>query len=218
MAANIGTLLGNLVGALLRTLLTDEQLLAWGWRIPFWSGILISFVAIYLRLHGEEHHPNEGHYDNQDSEVTEQPLPKHPLIEAFRRENLTALISATLTPMLWGAGFYLSFVWMAIYMSELIDEPIKNAFWINCISLVLGIIVPVPLAGWLSDKCGRVRIMVVGALGLGGLGPVLLFVISRGHAFTACLCQIAIGWFLSLFGGPLGAWLGEFLKLCTISS
>lgn len=209
MAANIGTLLGNLVGALLRSLLTDEQLLAWGWRVPFWSGILISFVAIYLRLHGDEHHPNEGQYQSEES--TEE-LPKHPLREVFRKENITALISATLTPMLWGAGFYVSFVWMAIYMSELIDEPMKNAFWINCIALTVGIILPVPLAGWLSDKCGRVKTMVIGALGLGGLGPVLLYVISRGHPFTACLCQICLGWFLSLFGGPLGAWLGEFLQ------
>jgi len=210
MAANIGTLLGNLVGALLRTLLTEEELLDWGWRIPFWSGILISFVAIYLRLKGEEHHPNEGQYAGGDSQDTEQPLPKHPLREAVRRENLTALISATLTPMLWGAGFYLSFVWMAIFMSELIEEPIENAFWINCISLVVGIILPVPLAGWLSDRCGRVRTMVIGLLGVGGLGPVLLYVISRGDALSACLCQVTLGLFLSLFGGPMGAWLGKF--------
>lgn len=209
MAANIGTLLGNLVGALLRTVLTDEQLLNWGWRIPFWSGLLISCVAVYLRLYGEEHHPNEGHYDNENSGSQEQSLPKYPIREAVRRENLTALIAATLTPMLWGAGFYLSFVWMAIYMSELIDEPLESAFWINSISLLLGVIVPVPLAGWLSDRCGRARTMVIGALGLGGLGPVLLYVISRGHAFQACLCQICIGWLLSLFGGPMGAWLGK---------
>ena len=209
MAANIGTLLGNLVGALLRTVLTYEQLLAWGWRIPFRSGILISFVAIYLRLNGHEHHPNEGQYNQEGREVAGQQMPKHPLREAIRRENITALISATLTPMLWGAGYYVSFVWMAIYMAELIDEPLKNAFWINCISLIVGVIAPVPLAGWLSDKCGRVKTMVVGALGLGGLGPVLLYVISRGNALSACLCQISIGWFLSLFGGPLGAWLGE---------
>ena len=209
MAANIGTLLGNLVGALLRTLLTNEELLAWGWRIPFWNGILISFVAIYLQIHGHEHHPNEGQYQS-DGDTTEQSLPKHPFSEALKRENLPALISATFTPMLWGAGFYLSFVWMAIFMSELIDEPIPNAFWINCISLVLGIILPVPLCGWFSDRYGRVKTMVVGALGLGGLGPVLLYVISRGNPYLACFCQIGIGWFLSLFGGPLGAWLGEF--------
>ena len=51
MAANVGTLLGNFVGAFLRSVLTEEQLVSWGWRIPFLSGILIAFVAVYLKLH-----------------------------------------------------------------------------------------------------------------------------------------------------------------------
>lgn len=51
MAANVGTLLGNFVGAIMRTVLTEEQLVSWGWRIPFLSGILIAIVAIYLKLH-----------------------------------------------------------------------------------------------------------------------------------------------------------------------
>lgn len=51
MAANVGTLLGNFVGATLRSVLTEEQLVSWGWRIPFLSGILIAFVAMYLERH-----------------------------------------------------------------------------------------------------------------------------------------------------------------------
>ena len=106
MAANIGTLMGNLVGAVMRTFLTDEQLVQWGWRVPFLSGILIAFVAIYLRVHGKEHNPNAGQYD--DDETNAGGESKNPLREVFKRENLPALASATLTPMLWGAGFYVT--------------------------------------------------------------------------------------------------------------
>ena len=110
MTAICGTLLGNLVGAFMRTTLTDEQLLSWGWRIPFLSGILIAFVAMYLRQHGEEHHPNAGEYDDDEEEEKDgngifkekQTESKHLLSEVFRRENLPALGAATLTPMLWG--------------------------------------------------------------------------------------------------------------------
>ena len=109
MASNCGTLLGNLVGAFMRAVLTDEQLISWGWRIPFLSGILIAFVAMYLRQHGEEHHPNAGEYDDDDEDEDgngifkekKQTQSKHLLSEVFRRENLPALGSATLTPMLW---------------------------------------------------------------------------------------------------------------------
>ena len=34
--------------ALMRTVLTNDQLLSWGWRIPFLSGSLNGLVALYL--------------------------------------------------------------------------------------------------------------------------------------------------------------------------
>ena len=92
----------------MRTILTDEELIAWGWRIPFLSGILIAFVAIYLHTHGKEHNPNSSHYDDDNDEFLSGEEVKHPLSEVFKKENLPALGSATLTPMLWGAGFYTS--------------------------------------------------------------------------------------------------------------
>lgn len=90
MASNMGTLCGNLVGALMRTILTDEQLYSWGWRIPFLSGIMIAFVGIYLRLYGEE--SNNIHADEDEKEDTHWR-------EVFRKENLPALGAATFTPM-----------------------------------------------------------------------------------------------------------------------
>ena len=105
MAANCGTLLGNIVGAVMRTALAEEDLIRWGWHLPFFSEILIALVAVYLRLHGKEHNPNAGKYDN-DGDSNAAGKSTHPLAEVFRRENLPAFGSATLTPMLWGAGFY----------------------------------------------------------------------------------------------------------------
>lgn len=214
MAANIGTLMGNVVGASLRSVLTEEQLVSWGWRIPFLSGILIAFVAIYLKTHGEEHNPNAGEYGTEDrregqEEVQEPVRPKNPLREAIRKENLPALISATLTPMLWGAGFYVTFVWMAIFMDDLIQPPVEHAFWINAFALFFGVTLPLPLTGLLSDYCGRAKVMVAGALGLGALGPVMVLVISKGQAASAFFAQLTLGLLLSLYGGPICAWLVE---------
>lgn len=44
-AANFGTLLGGLVASLIRRSLSEEALNAWGWRIPFLSGILVRYVS-----------------------------------------------------------------------------------------------------------------------------------------------------------------------------
>lgn len=202
-AANVGTLLGNLSGALLREVLTDEELLDWGWRIPFFSGILIAFVACYLQAYGAEVHTTAGVYDRQDSEI------KNPIRVALARGNRLALLSTCMTPMIWAAGFYVSFVWMAIFMEELLDPPIKGAFWINATSMLVSMTCMLPLAGMISDRVGRVRMMTISGIGLTGLGPVLLILISKGNSIVAFLCQVALGILLSFFGGPLCAWLVE---------
>lgn len=203
MAANIGTLLGNLCGALLRQVLTEEQLLDWGWRLPFFSGILIAFVACYLQAYGAEVHTTAGVYDRQDSVIT------NPIRVALSRGNRLALLSTALTPMLWASGFYVSFVWMAIYMDELLDPPIKGAFWINACSMLIGMTFMLPIAGMISDRTGRVRMMTFSGVALTCLGPVLLIMISKGNSFVAFACQLVLGVLLSFFGGPLCAWLVE---------
>ena len=82
----------------------DDQLVAWGWRIPFFSGILIALVAMWLKKNGDEVHTTAGVYDRSDSEI------KNPLTLAFAKENRMSLISNTLVPVLWAGGFYVSFL------------------------------------------------------------------------------------------------------------
>jgi len=204
MAANCGTLLGNIVGAVMRTMLTDEELLEWGWRLPFLSGILIAFVAMYLRDYGKEHNPNAKEYEeNNENDV------KNPLSEVFKRENLPALGAATLTPMLWGVGFYVSFVWMAIFMDVLIENPFEHSFWMNAFALLFGIILPMPLAGALSDRIGRLKTMTLGACGLAIVGPIAIRAISSGVAIKAIVAQWILGVCCATFGAPMNAWLVE---------
>ena len=217
--ANIGTLVGNLVGAILRSALTEEQLVSWGWRIPFLMGILNGLVAWFLHRRGKEYHPNKGVYyeyeedkeDDNNEENHDDSRETYPLKNVLKKDNLPALLSATLTPMLFGAGFYTSFVWMATYMQVLLKPTggIENAFWVNAMSLLFGVVLILPLTGILSDHIGRMKTMIIGAVSLGIAGPFLFWVISRGEMLSAFFAQWTIGVLLSLFGGPMNAWLVE---------
>lgn len=120
-ASGMGVLLGNIVGAIIRTILSDEQLLIWGWRVPFLSGLVIGFVALLIQMYGSEFNPNEQFYgsestgDDGEPQMTSSSVDmqqsKHPLTESFRRENLPSLIASALVPMLAGANYYVTFVW-----------------------------------------------------------------------------------------------------------
>lgn len=94
-------------------------------------------------------------------------------------------------------------------MGVLADPPKQHGFWINAMSLLCGLILPLPLAGMLSDYVGRFKVMSCGAIGLAIVGPIGMMIIASGNEMDAFFAQCAIGVFLALFGAPMNAWLVE---------
>jgi len=205
-SVNLGVLLGNLVSFLLRHYLDEDSLYSWGWRIPFLSGILVSFCGIYLKYYCEEdteelhHHHNVG---EANSEIS------NPIVLALSKENIKTLVAATFVPILWCGGFYVSFVWMATYMAELIENPVPGAFGVNCLSLLCGVVIFFPIAGTLSDKYGRIIIMYCGGISTFLLSPILFSIITLGNRYAAFFAQTCLGICLTLWGAPTSAWLVE---------
>merc|ERR1712194_451766 len=103
--------------------------------------------------------------------------------------------------MLYGGGYYISVVWMAVFMEALIDPPVSGAFWVslaaNCCLTLTSF-----FAGWLSDRVGRIRMMTFGAISVGIAGPFMLYIISWGQAVEALFAQLALCFFLSFYCGP----------------
>jgi len=206
-AANFGTLLGGIISSLLRAYLNENQLLRWGWRLPFLSGILVSLCGLYLKYYCDEeaienHHGGGSSSNNSDEKA-------NPLRAALAYKNLRTLFAASLVPMLWSAGFYITFVWMATFMTEFVDPPVPGAFGVNAIALFLSVCLLFPLAGILSDMFGRTKIMYIGGTSMTLLSPVMIIIISSGNPVACFFAQSAMGISLSLWGAPMCAWLVE---------
>jgi len=207
MAADIGVLLGNLCAAVLRQILSEKQLISWGWRIPFFSGILIIFVAYYLNEYGVEiQHSNDN--NTATNENNKESIHVNPIKHTFRKGNRLAILQVALTAMLGTASFYMTFVWLPVFMSKLLDPPIPNAFWINACNLLVCLIM-LPYAGHLSDSYGRVFLMTITSVLLLVSGPFLILAISKGNGLVAFLSQLALSVMSAFFGGPSCAWLIE---------
>lgn len=193
-AANLGTLLGGLVAAFIRSVFSDEDMMSFGWRLPFLSGVLVSFCACYLKFACHE-------------DFRAEVAIKNPLKQAF--SNRRALAASCLVPMLWSSGFYLTFVWMAMYMKKLVSPAVPYAFWVNSCALFFSVCLLFPVAGMLSDRYGRSRTMTIGGVAFALLAPLSVFVIGKGDAVLAFLAQSCLGICLSLWGAPMMAWLVE---------
>src|SRR5687768_14176721 len=82
--APVGLLLAN--GAFgLATLLPEDEFLAWGWRVPFLLGVVLTGVGLFLRLKVLESPLFE-------KAAKEQPAPL-PLVEALRRHPRNVLLA-----------------------------------------------------------------------------------------------------------------------------
>ncbi|KAL7459263.1 hypothetical protein ACHAWC_011730 [Mediolabrus comicus] len=192
-AADVGTLLGGTVAMILRSSLTEEQLRTWGWRVPFLSGILVSISGFYLRSHGEDDDQAHVHGDGATAG------PQNPIRLAFSRSNIRSLLASALVTLLW----------MPVYMTDLIDTPVPNAFAVNSASLAVSVCLLFPVAGWLSDKLGRRRVMGCGGILLGIFSPIAVAIIGTGVTASALIAQTLLGICLSLWGAPMMAWLAE---------
>ena len=97
----------------------------------------------------------------------------------------------------------------SVYMSELIESPVPNSFAVNSASLGLGLCLLFLVAGWLSDKWGRKRVMALGGVAMGVASPLMIAIIGEGRAAPAFAAQMVLGLALSLWGAPMMAWLAE---------
>ncbi len=78
------TLNGTQFGQILATLvfipvaaLPEEQLLSWGWRVPFWCSLVVAVVGYFIRRHLDETPAFQ-------AQVADGSVPKMPLAELFR--------------------------------------------------------------------------------------------------------------------------------------
>mmetsp|Transcript_24571 Transcript_24571/g.36062 ORF Transcript_24571/g.36062 Transcript_24571/m.36062 type:complete len:572 (-) Transcript_24571:140-1855(-) len=236
---NFGVLMGSLVGSAVRDNLSEEDMISFGWRIPFLSGIVVSFAGFYLRWtddgsEEEEHGSKQKQHNSSSSDYSGSVTPssqdcesaingdtpnnnkvvaaqekKNPILLLLAPSNLRPLLASAMVPMMWSAGFYLSFVWMAIYMTDLCEHPVPHAFAVNSAALLLSVCLLFPIAGVLSDKYGRRTIMSIGGMSLILFSPFLISAIGQGNPWLSFVSQLFLGVCLSFWGSPMCAWLVE---------
>jgi len=205
---NVGTLLGGVAAVVIRALLSHEQLYAWGWRVPFLMGIIVSVSGFYLRTSGHGG-ADEQETEEEDGHQPIQTLKENPLALAMAPSNRRSLVAACLIPMMWSCGFYLSFVWMAVYMADLIEKPIAGSFAINSAAMLFSVCLLLPMVGMLSDWYGRKFIMTIGGLAIFFLSPLLVFLIGRGYSYLAFFAQLILGISMCFWGAAMMPWLAE---------
>ncbi|QXI44350.1 metabolite/H+ symporter [Pseudomonas wayambapalatensis] len=169
-----GQLLAVLVVVILQQLLTEEELRAWGWRIPFVVGAVAALISLMLRRSLKETSSAEARQDKEAGSIS-----------GLFRNHAAAFI----TVLGYTAGgsliFYTFTTYMQKYLVNTAGMNAKSASFVMTGALFLFMILQ-PLFGMLSDLIGRRNSMLLfGALGTLFTVPLLMALKTVTSPFMA---------------------------------
>ncbi|ADR61761.1 MULTISPECIES: MFS family transporter [Pseudomonas] len=151
-----GQLLAVLVVVILQQLLTEDELRAWGWRIPFVVGAIAALISLMLRRSLHETSSAEARNDKDAGSIA-----------GLFRNHAAAFI----TVLGYTAGgsliFYTFTTYMQKYLVNTAGMTAKNASYVMTGALFLFMVLQ-PFFGMLSDRIGRRNSMLL----FGGLGTL----------------------------------------------
>jgi MHS family proline/betaine transporter-like MFS transporter len=222
--AALATAFGGMLVLALELTLTPDQMLSWGWRIPFLVAVPLTLIGTWIRLRIDETPVFQRLV--QAGAVTDAPVRR-----AGRDVKAIAITFAFSSVQ--GLGFYYLATYVISYLTATIKLPQSRALVLVAIGLLVYALL-CPLAGALSDRVGRRRVNLIGGAGLaivsvpafalmgtgtagGVVGGMVLFSVFQSMVSVTTVCMLvelfpaqtrstssAIGFNLglALIGGP----------------
>ncbi|MBE1582033.1 MFS family permease [Nonomuraea angiospora] len=180
--------------------LPEDQLLTWGWRVPFWLSIGVAAVGLVIRRTLEETPAFE-------QEVATNNVARMPLAVLFReqwRDVLRVVVAAVIASV--STIFTVHALSYAVNTMHLERGPM---LWVGVLANVAAVIT-IPLWGRLSDRIGRKPVFIGGSLGCAVLMFAYLWSISTGgYALIFVVGILMFGVVHSATSGVWPAFYGE---------
>ncbi|MEU2159915.1 glycine betaine/L-proline transporter ProP [Streptomyces chengbuensis] len=194
-----GTLAGYIAGAglvtLMTALLSSDDLLSWGWRLPFLIAGPMGLIGLYLRTKLEETPAFAAELEKAARQERERP--KVPLRDMVTGQWRALLLCMGLV-LVFNVTDYMLLSYMPSYLtSELkYDETHGLLVVLGVMALMMTV---QPFAGALSDRVGRRPVIAAGCAGFFLLSVPALLLIRQGGLLAIALGMGALGLLLVCF-------------------
>lgn len=202
------TLSGTQGGQLLATLvflpvaaLPEEQLLSWGWRVPFWLSVAVAVVGFVIRRRLAETPAFE-------QLAASEGAPKLPLVVLLREHWADVL--RVIGGALIASVSTIFTVWALAYAtSDAVGMSRSSMLWVGALANLVAL-AAIPLWATLSDRVGRRPVFLIGAAGSAVTMFLYLWAISTGnYPLTLLLGIVAFGVVYSAANGVWPSFYGE---------
>lgn len=199
--SGLGIMLSTGVVTLLFVLLTPEQIDAWGWRIPLLFSVVLVAVGLIIRSKIEESPAF------REREAVAAP-PRVPVFETLRKHWRMVLVAIGMYISVAAFGFTQGVFFVSYLVNQMQIAP-ATATLANLVAAA-GYLLATLLGGWLSDRIGRTRAYLVGAV-LILIAPFLMFGIGATGSVPLILAVMPV---VGALGGvAYGAQAALFFEL-----
>ena len=196
----IGFLIGSAVSTIIASSLSEEDFMSWGWRLPFFVGVLIGFVGYYIREHGEE----SPVYEKAKADGT---LSKTPVKDAFTVYPLK-MFEAFAIYMSVTIPFYAIAIYFIAYSELHLAIPQDKSLLINSVAMVAMLLPILPVAR-LADIIGRRKVLMGAVIAMVMAVYPAFQMMQSGDFWEVLIGQSILGFILGCYLGPVPALLVE---------
>ena len=187
MGTNCGTLSATAIWAFMFFILDRQQLLDWGWRVPFLASVVVMIFAIWLRLNLKESPVFE---EANEAEATNTaPAHNDSVFTMFTSKSFW-LATGLRFAQAGNSGLIQTFLAGYLVQALLFDKSIPTDALM--ISSIIGFIT-IPFLGWLSDKIGRRIPYIVLCISAAVLAyPMISIIVDKTYAVSTIVACIII--------------------------
>jgi MFS transporter, MHS family, proline/betaine transporter len=153
----MSNILGALVAFSVTALLPPREIIRWGWRVPFFIGLAIVPLGLYLRRTLEETPAFRAEGEGPRAE-------RKPLKSVFS-EHSRELAAGFGISILWAVTVYVLLIFMPVFVQKAFGFSAAQAFGCSLVENVLFVIGCFGF-GALADRIGHARLQTYGAAAL----------------------------------------------------
>jgi MFS family permease len=177
--------------------LPEEDLLSWGWRLPFLASVVLLLVGAFIRFRVQE----SPAFEALRAHGRQVELPVLEVIREHPRVVLTAA-GARMAETTW---FYTVVTFSLTYITQQLGLAKAAALDAIVVGATVSLFT-IPLAGWACDRLGARRVFLTGAalICAGGFAFFALLA-TRSPALLVLAMTLAIGGVFPLVYAPQSA-------------
>ncbi|MDF0529787.1 MFS transporter [Tsukamurella sp. 8F] len=206
---DFGTFIGYSMGSLMVTILnasmSEADMVAWGWRIPFFIAGPMGLIGLYLRMKLEDTPAFREQLDAHENKVRAAESAGGEIASIFTKFWKPLLVCIGLV-ILYNVTNYMITAYLPTYFTEVVHRSQLSADMLVLASMVV-VVLLILVVGHISDIVGRRAVFAFGGIVQVIIAVPCFWLFGMSNVWAPAIACVAFGIVLACFAAPTASTL-----------